>query len=118
MNHLDKKIRAFTKLGKYLQEDKIDSRLHNLIIETENNNRWFTYRNTLRALKIWGDTLTKKNILKWLSGYNCNNKKVKRVGIIMAGNIPIVGFHDLICLLFTEHIAIVKTSSSDPFLIM
>ena len=35
----------------------------------------------------------------------------------MAGNIPIVGFHDLMCLLFTNHIGIVKTSSSDPFLI-
>ncbi len=54
MNHLDKKIRAFIKLGKYLQKEKIDSKLHNLIIETENNNRWFTYKNTLKALKIWG----------------------------------------------------------------
>lgn len=117
MIHLDKKIRAFIRLGKYLQEEKIDSRLHNLIIETENNNKWFLYRNTLNALRIWGYTLTKKNILKWLSKYNFDNKKLKRIGIIMAGNIPLVGFHDLICVLFTEHIAIVKTSSSDPFLI-
>jgi len=117
MNHLDKKIRAFVKLGKYLQEEKIDSKLHKLINETENNNRWFTYKNTLKALKIWADTLTKKNILKWLSKYSFNNEKVRTIGIIMAGNIPIVGFHDLMCVLFTKHIAVVKTSSSDPFLI-
>ena len=51
MKHLDKKIRAFIKLGKYLQKEEIDTKLHNLIIETENNNRWFTYKNTLQALK-------------------------------------------------------------------
>ena len=77
MNHLDKKIRAFIKLGKYLQKEEIDTKLHNLIIETENNNRWFTYKNTLQALKIWADTLTKKNILKWLSKYSFNNEKIK-----------------------------------------
>ena len=108
MNHLDKKIRAFIKLGKYLQKEEIDTKLHNLIIETENNNRWFTYKNTLQALKIWADTLTKKNILKWLSKYSFNNEKIKIIGSIMAGNIPIVGFHDLICVLFTKHIAVVK----------
>tara|TARA_B100000963_G_scaffold284259_1_gene253048 strand:+ start:300 stop:1313 length:1014 start_codon:yes stop_codon:yes gene_type:complete len=117
MNHLDKKIRAFIKLGKYLKEEKIDSQLENLIIETEKNNKWFTNKNTLKALKVWGDTLTKKNILKWLTKYSFNNEKIKKIGIVMAGNIPIVGFHDLMCVLFTKHIAIVKTSSSDPFLI-
>ena len=39
MKHLDKKIKAFLKLGKYLREKKIDAKLHKLILKTEDNNR-------------------------------------------------------------------------------
>ncbi len=117
MKHLDKKIRAFVKLGKYLRRDNIDFELSELIVKTENNNKWFIFKNTLKALRIWGDTLRKENILEWLSKYDFENKDVKIIGVIMAGNIPLVGFHDLMCVIFTNHIAIVKTSSSDPFLI-
>ena len=117
MKHLDKKIKAFLKLGKYLRKKQIDSKLHSLILKTQNNNSWFIYKNSLNALKIWGDTLRKQNILKWLSKYNLAYKNIKKIGIIMAGNIPIVGFHDLMSLLFTNHIGIIKTSSSDPYLI-
>ena len=117
MKDLDKKIRAFVKLGNYLRRDEIDSKLNDLIVKTENNNSWFIFENTLKAIKIWGNTLRKQNLLKWSTKYNFEKKKIKKIGIIMAGNIPIVGFHDLICVLFTNHIAIVKTSSSDPFLI-
>ena len=117
MKHLDIKIEAFLKLGEYLRKKNIDSTLHSLILKTQNNNRWFVYKNCINALKIWGDTLRKENILKWSSKYNFTYKKIKKIGIIMAGNIPIVGFHDLMCLLFSNHIGIIKTSSSDPFLI-
>ena len=117
MKDLDKKIKAFAKLGNYLRRDKIDSKLNDLIVKTETNNSWFTFENTLKAIKIWGDTLRKENLVKWSTKYNFEKNKIKQIGIIMAGNIPIVGFHDLICVLFTNHIAIVKTSSSDPFLI-
>ena len=117
MKHLDKKIRTFVKLGEYLRKKKIDFELHEQIIKTESNNSWFTYNNSVEALKIWGNTLIKENILKWTSKYNFENKNSKTIGIIMAGNIPMVGLHDLICVLITNHKGIVKTSSSDPFLI-
>ena len=117
MKHLDKKIIAFLKLGKYLRKKQIDSKLHSLILKTENNNSWFIYKNSLNALKIWGDTLRNENILKWLSKYDFAHENIKKIGIVMAGNIPMVGFHDLMCLLFTNHIGIIKTSSSDPYLI-
>ena len=117
MKDLDEKIRAFAKLGNYLSREKIDSKLNDQIIKTENNNNWFISKNTLKALKIWGESLGKENLLKWSAKYNFENKNAKQIGIIMAGNIPIVGFHDLMCVLFTNHNAIVKTSSSDPYLI-
>ena len=48
MEHLDKKIKAFLKLGKYLRGKKIDSELNELILKTENNNAWFIYKNIIR----------------------------------------------------------------------
>ena len=74
MKHLDKKIRAFVKLGEYLRKEKIDSELHEQIIKTESNNNWFTYNNSVEALKIWGNTLTNENILKWTSKYDFEKK--------------------------------------------
>ena len=82
MKHLDKKIEAFLKLGKYLRKKNIDSKLHSLILKTQNNNRWFIYKNSLNALKIWGDTLRKENILKWSSKYNFAYKKVKKLVLL------------------------------------
>ena len=76
MEHLDKKIKAFLKLGKYLRGKKIDSELNELILKTENNNAWFIYKNIISALKVWGNSLSEENILKWLSKYNLTNKKI------------------------------------------
>jgi hypothetical protein len=45
------------------------------------------------------------------------NPAPKRVGIVMAGNIPLVGFHDLLCVFLSGHIAMVKPSSKDEDLI-
>ena len=64
MKHLDIKIEAFLKLGEYLRKKNIDSTLHSLILKTQNNNRWFVYKNCVNALKIWGDTLRKGKYLK------------------------------------------------------
>src|SRR5690606_21999914 len=62
-----------------------------------------------------GKILTKENINNWLSNYSYT-KIPKKVGIIMAGNIPLVGFHDLISVLLSGHHAMVKTSSKDDVL--
>ena len=77
MIELDKKISAFVKLGEYLRREKVDSKLSSLIVETENNNRWFTFKNSLHALKVWGNTLRRENILKWIHKYKLVNKKIK-----------------------------------------
>src|SRR5690349_14002187 len=42
----------------------------------------------------------------------------KRVGIVMAGNIPLVGFHDLLCCFLSGHYAVFKPSSKDQALIL
>lgn len=79
------------------------------------HNPWFTQDNLKFCLEQWGKILTEENLKNWVSYYS-EIQNPKNVGIIMAGNIPLVGFHDLISVLLSGHNAIVKTSSKDDIL--
>jgi len=81
----------------------------------ETQNPWFTQDNLKFCLEQWGKTLTEENLTNWLKNYSFSGNP-KNVGIIMAGNIPLVGFHDLISILLSGHNAFVKTSSKDDVL--
>ncbi|MEC8853510.1 MAG: acyl-CoA reductase, partial [Bacteroidota bacterium] len=66
--------------------------------------------------------LTEENLNAWLAPYNLvENNKPKNVLIIMAGNIPLVGFHDFLSVLISGNNAAIKMSSDDnvllPFII-
>ncbi len=88
-----------------------------LIETSQQHNGWFTKDNVLYALKSWATALTKESLTNWLSHYDFTTVKAKNIGLILAGNIPLVGFHDLICVLISGHNAIVKRSSNDQQLI-
>lgn len=79
------------------------------------HNPWFTQDNLKFCLEQWGKILTEENLKNWVNNYS-ETQNPKNVGIIMAGNIPLVGFHDLISVLLSGHNAIVKTSSKDDIL--
>ena len=79
----------------------------------ESFNGWFTKDNVLFAIEQWTNTLTESNISSWLNNYDFNNITPKKVAIIMAGNIPLVGFHDFISVLVSGHKVLVKQSSND-----
>jgi len=76
-------------------------------------NGWFTPDNILFALEGWSESLKSENLDKWLKPYNFEDIKPKTVGIIMAGNIPLVGFHDFISVLMAGHKVLIKQSSND-----
>ncbi len=80
-------------------------------------NTWFTIENINYCINHWGDCLSQENLTKWLSPYTIENISPKKVGIIMAGNIPLVGFHDLLCTLVCGHRAHIKLSSQDKILL-
>jgi hypothetical protein len=84
------------------------------------NNPWFTAGNVRMAVKAISDKLTIDNLRKWTSLYPALNETHKpvRAGLIMAGNIPLVGFHDLLTVLISGNSVIAKTSSKDPELIV
>jgi hypothetical protein len=78
-------------------------------------NPWFTEENVRKALDSLGTMLSFQALQKWVEAYPELQQKAssKKVGIVMAGNIPLVGMHDLICVLVSGHIACVKPSGSD-----
>lgn len=88
-------------------------------IETEHHyNAWFTADSVLHAIKAIGLMLNEKDLTLWLDKYPIENTRSgKKVGLILAGNIPLVGFHDVLCVLITGNYALIKSSSNDARLI-
>ena len=124
---LKERIQAFSDLGILFRDNsssqkiktfqKWDSELNKLLKDSYQHNSWFTENNLKLSLKNWSAELNKKNIENWLENYKIELKSSKTVAIIMAGNIPIVGFHDLMCSLILGFKCIVKLSSDDKILI-
>ncbi len=130
--NLEKRVNAFAELGKFLNQfsqekiEKQDNIKHNdLFFDgfkhqlklAQEHNGWFTNKNVLFAIEGWSNQLNYNNINKWLKKYNFNTIDSKKVAIIMAGNIPLVGFHDFLSVLISGHQVLVKQSSNDKHLL-
>lgn len=87
-----------------------------LIARQKAYNGWFTEDMVQQALSSWANALTEEKLTKWLENYSSTDNP-KRVAIIMAGNIPLVGFHDFLSVLMTGNIALCKMSSDDKTLL-
>ena len=126
------KINCFIELGKFLsqfseaQNVKNSTVLNNdlfyddfidLIALSQSHNGWFTSQQVYFSIQSWATALTEQNVLQWISNYNFSNTKSKTVSIILAGNIPLVGFHDFLCVLLSGHKVVAKTSSNDQKLL-
>ena len=115
--NLEKRIIAFAKLGDILR-NKPKDKLLEAVHKAEKHNGWFTGENIFLAQSSLGKMLEEKNLRKWLSKYKISNiNKEKKIGVIMAGNIPMVGFHDFLCVLMSGNIFIGKLSSDDEYLL-
>ncbi len=79
-------------------------------------NGWFSKENVLQSLLSLGNQLTEKNLNNWLKEYSYSTSP-KRIGVIMAGNIPLVGFHDFLCVLLSGNSVVAKLSSDDNTLL-
>ncbi len=111
---LEKRIKAFHQLGELIRNLSSDEK-ENLFTKTANENPWFTDQNVEQALKGISKFLDQQVLEKWLSPYSFTGAS-KKVGVAMAGNIPMVGFHDLMCVLLSGHQLVAKLSSSDSVL--
>lgn len=129
---LEQRIQAFVQLGKVLgalannsewpgfelglTQEEYDSALQ-VVQNQVPYNGWFTPDNVSLALNNWSNALDEDNLKAWVSEYDLSNVEMKTVAIICAGNIPMVGFHDILCVLISGHKAMIKLSSDDARLI-
>jgi len=111
------RINAFVKLGNYLIDAENTTELEELAISANRKNNWFTVPNVLKSLHEIGTSyLSEIELNSWTAAYP-ENGSPKKIGVIMAGNIPAVGFHDALSVLISGHILLAKLSSEDGVLI-
>ena len=91
--------------------------LYSAIDKACQRNPWFTAKNCRSALAWWGKCLTAENLTDWLSPYVLPHPHSARIALILAGNVPVVGLHDLLAVLVTGHTAVIKLSSKDDVLL-
>src|SRR5204863_39527 len=121
---------AFVHLGLYLQQlaarkrdDKKFKHLNELFFDDAQKlfstvklqNGWFTEANVRLSVSSLARLLDERKMKKWMAMYTMPsaNMHPKKVGLVMAGNIPLVGFHDFLCVLMSGNSAIVKLSGDD-----
>jgi hypothetical protein len=127
---VEKRIQAFAKLGDFLSQFQPDGIVKNdtavmndtffdpfsqQVNRAYEFNGWFTKDNVLTSFSKWGNILNYNNLSEWTSQYDLNPTKVLNIAVIMAGNIPLVGFHDFLSVLISGHHITAKQSSSDSY---
>ena len=130
--HLQQRINAFVALGKFLGQFtseepfmKTDLPHNELFFEdmqrqinlAKQHNGWFTDENLQFSFKNWSIALQQEHIEEWINTYDLAGNTAKTIGIVMAGNLPLVGFHDFLCVLITGNEVIAKLSSKDKQLL-
>ncbi|MCT2560339.1 acyl-CoA reductase [Chryseobacterium herbae] len=127
--NIENQVLGLIKLSEYIKEflskdsadyNDHDNEFESLLKRSEIENPWFTMENQKFALNEWTQLLSQENINNWIGNYSVS-KASKRVGLILAGNIPLVGLHDVISVVLSGHIPLIKLSSKDkrmvPFLL-
>lgn len=131
---IDNRIKAFISLGQFLKQYAVNGEkdeknalnslfyhdMQELIKSVHIHNQWFTEDNVRTALGALADSLEETPFVDWVSNYIKElkaEKEPKRVAVIMAGNVPMVGFNDMLCVLLSGNKFVGKLSSDDKFLL-
>lgn len=114
---LTERINVLTQLGGHLRAE--DEYLHALMHRSSHDNPWFTIGNQKAAVAAIAEKMLRPEKLQaWLERYDMPEATTPQtIGIVMAGNIPLVGFHDLLCVFAAGHRALVKLSDKDKYLL-
>lgn len=106
-------VDIFAELGRRLQGFGDDEKSAQVIERSLLANEWFSREDVLMAIGAICEEMLDETKLKAWADYYPAVKRQKNVGIIMAGNLPLVGFFDMLCVLIAGHRAIIKPSSKD-----
>ena len=112
---LNDRIKSFETLGIRLKNLSSEE-LEELCLSALNENAWFVEQNVKLAIEGIVLFLNQSTLGQWTNVYQLDQIKPKRIGIIAAGNIPLVGFHDVLCVLLSGHHLMIKMSSKDGVL--
>jgi hypothetical protein len=115
---LDERVAVLIALGKHLQRMD-DDYLRAVMHRTHYHNDWFTIENQEQAIRAIADQmLDAKQLQQWLQHYHIDDHIAsKAVALVPAGNIPLVSFHDVLCIFAAGHRAIIKLSDKEPYLL-
>jgi hypothetical protein len=124
----EERVAAFVKLGSFLRQvsdeiiekDQLSSmydEMQRMIESLHIYNPWFTPENVQASIGAIAENLSQENLSNWTRPYNLNREKPLRIAVIMAGNIPLVGFHDMLCVLVSGNKFLGKLSSEDKYLL-
>jgi Acyl-CoA reductase (LuxC) len=111
---IHRRIELMANLGAYISYN--DEQWQHAKLMAERSNAWFSAAHIdLAANNIATQYLDRAKLEHWVSGYTLPDNP-RTVGIVMAGNIPLVGFHDLLCGFISGHRLMLKLSSKDEVL--
>ncbi|MBY0478939.1 MAG: acyl-CoA reductase [Chitinophagaceae bacterium] len=115
--NVQQRVEILVQLGAYISAQ--DPQWEDAKRRAEQFNHWFTPAFTaMAANSIASAFLQKEKLEQWVAHYHVDdNIQPKTVGIIMAGNIPLVGFHDFLCVFISGHKQVCKLSSKDDILL-
>lgn len=114
--NLEERIMTCVALGKRIQNDPEALRIP--IQQAVIQNSWFDALSVQTAIHhIATQFLDENNLRDWIKRYQVKEQTAKKVGIIMAGNIPLVGFHDLLSVFIAGHISVIKLAQKDQVLL-
>lgn len=120
------RIKSFAKLGAVLRSfvtepEKMNSDQRGILDQAHRqataHNAWFTAENIEFAFREWSELLRVEKLETWLNNYAVDDKNPQNIAVIMAGNVPLVGFHDFLSVLLSGHRLIARLSSKDKVLL-
>ncbi|MBX2842329.1 MAG: acyl-CoA reductase [Flammeovirgaceae bacterium] len=115
--NIEERLKAFELLGKKIANIDVNTK-QEICQKAHTFNNWFVPENVALSFKGLETLLAPEKFQKWINFYELpKNFTPKKVGVIMAGNIPMVGIHDFISVLISGHILYAKLSSQDPYLL-
>jgi hypothetical protein len=108
-------VKDFSTLG-YIIRETSEQKIDELYLKASGYNNWFTRENIKNAFEGIAYLLQEDKLAHWIDQYQLPISDNRSIAVVMAGNIPCVGFHDYLCVLASGHSLIAKTSSQDPYL--
>jgi hypothetical protein len=113
--NFQQRVSGLVQLGQFFSQ-VLEQKEYAVFDKAYQQNPWFTPDNIRQSIRAWSGLLTEPKLRQWLAPYTIAEHTPKTVAIIMAGNIPLVGLHDLLCVLLSGNKALVKLSEDDTVL--